>query len=287
MKRSSPFSVARKVGACALMLVIANSWAILASDVYALRVVAPGPLIDPSTCLYGNWFDSLLFFNSTEASQTVKLVGVSNPPGLPNPQDLAIPPHRSRAVTGTGLNWAPAGASYIWVAHLDVPDGVVVTSRIEVRAGIGAPCPISGDNRVFGALPLRIFRELTPSNVIQYHLGTDLGSGNLTPADARISVGVYNAGSVDGHATIQVRRGCDDLPFDTRQLTIPANTLTQVSGLRAGSTDCTFPARAEPNAPPFYNSYVLVTIDQPSFSYAITASNELPPKIPVGVSFTQ
>lgn len=290
MKKARACSVATRLAVLALACLLAGGGIGLASDVYTLRFQVTGPLVDPATCLYLNWGDELLFFNSTQQPQTVRLLGVSNLPAAPYPQDLVIPAGRSRALGGTALNWYPASGAYIWAVHLDVPDGVAISSRLQVHAGIGAPCPISGDNRGFGALPIRVFRELTPPNVAQYHLGTDLGSSTNSfggPANARISVGIYNAGAVDGHATIQVRKGCDDLPFDTRQLTIPANTLTQVSGLPAGSTDCTFPARAEPYAPPVSSSYVVVTIDQPSFSYAISASNELPPKIPVGVSFTQ
>jgi hypothetical protein len=191
-------------------------------------------------------------------------------------------------VGGTALNWFPDSGAFIWAAHLDVPDGVAITSRLPVFAGIGAPCPPNLDGRIFGALPLPIVRQLVPAGVNQYHLGADLGAGTSgQPANARISVGVYNAGSSEGRASIELRKGCDDLLIDSRSITVPANSLIQVSGLQTTFTSCQSPQVSEPNAPAFSSVYVVVRIDQPSFSYAITASNELPPKIPVGVSFTQ
>jgi len=71
--------------------------------------------------------------------------------------------------------------------------------------------------------------------------------------------------------------------MDSRTISIPADSIQQVLGL---STRTGIDCPGVPFTTAIYSTYTLVTVDQPSFSYAVTLSNEMPPQIPIGVSLT-
>jgi len=96
--------------------------------------------------------------------------------------------------------------------------------------------------------------------------------------DGRTNVGVFNAGSVAATATVELRRGCDDVLVASRSVAVPPNSIVQLNGLPFASEGCSAIRTAA------YETYVVVTVDQPSFSYAITLSNKRPPWIPVSSS---
>ena len=255
----------------------------LGADVYVVRFITSGPLVEPP-CRYLNWNDHLVFHNTTDRDATVRLLGVSNGPRRPEARDLVVPAGRSRSVIGTSLDWHPGSGENPWVNRLDVPVGVLLASRLETRIGVGAPCGPSLDSRGIGATGLPTFSSLRAPNERQYHLATDIGpDATGYAANARINVGIYNAGASAATATIEVHRGCDERLMDSRVVSIPANTMIQALGL---STRTGIDCPGSPYTAATHNTYVIVRVDQPSFSYAVTLSNEVPLQIPIGVSFT-
>jgi len=123
-----------------------------------------------------------------------------------------------------------------------------------------------------------VVRTLTPPGVAQVHLGTDIGGDSVGSDDGRTNIGVYNAGSAIALATAQLRRACDGSLLETRSGFIPPNTIIQLNNFSSVFTGCSA-LRAAP-----YEAYVVVTVDQPSLSYAVTLSNQRLPYIPVSSS---
>lgn len=254
----------------------------LAAEVYVVRFITSGTLVEPP-CKYLRWNDHLLFHNTASQAATVRFLGVSNGPPRADASNLTVPAGRSRSVAGTLLGWNPNGNAVLWVNRLDVPDGVLLASRLEVAVGSGAPCAPASDGRGVGATGLPTFSSLRAPNERQYHLATDIGADATGyAANARINVGIYNAGSMTATATVEVHRGCDERLMESRTTSIPADSILQVLGLSTR----TGPGCGSPFTTNLYTTYVIVRVDQPSFSYAVTLSNELPPQIPIGVSLT-
>jgi hypothetical protein len=254
-----------------------------ARQVHVVRFIAAGPIIDPP-CGYLQWVDELAFHNTGVESATIRPTAVSNGVPRPDATDLVVPPGRTRTVRGKNQSWNPADEDVgLWVNQLEVPSAVVMTSRLVVVVSTGAPCALVAESRNFGATALPVFAELRPPNERQYHLGTDLGADRTGhAASARLNVGVYNGGTSSATARIEVHQGCDDAVTESRAVTIPANTIVQIPGL----SHTIGPGCATVGVPAWI-SYVVVAVDQPSFSYVVSLSNELPPKIPIGVAFTR
>ena len=254
-----------------------------ARQIYVVRFIAAGPIIDPP-CGYLHWIDELAFHNTGPAPATIRLTAISNGMQRPDATDLVVPSGRTRTVRGKSQSWNPSDDDVgLWVNQLDVPSLVVMSSRLVVGVSTGLPCPLVAESRHFGATALPVFTDLRPPNQEQYHLATDLGSDRTGhAASARLNVGVYNGGTVAATARIDVHRGCDDAVTESRAVSIPPNAVVQIPGLphnigpgcQSVGTDA-------------WISYVVVTVDQPSFSYVVSLSNELPPKIPIGVAFTR
>jgi hypothetical protein len=174
----------------------------------------------------------------------------------------------------------------IWVNRLEVPDGVLVSDRADSEifeaSNPGSPGPCEGSHYSSGGLSLRVFGELVPAGVAQYHLGTDIGNflqGNAS-FDSRINVGVFNASATAASAAIEIRcssesgleTGSDPL-LATASVTVPPNSVVQQTVLSSTrATPCPLIAPA-----PYH---VIVTSDRPGFSYAAALSNEAPPKFP-------
>lgn len=265
------------------LLLWSSSAVLRAAEIYVVRFVTSGTLIEPP-CKYLSWADHLVFHNTTAEDAVVRLLGVSNGPRRPEARDLIVPAGRSRSVAGTLLDWHPGTGENPWVNRLDLPSGVLVASRLQVSVGSGAPCPVVSDSRGVGATGFPVFRSLRAPNEPQHHFATDIGPDETGyAAHARINVGIYNAGSSSATATIEVHRGCDERLMDSRIVSIPANTMIQALGL----TTRTGPGCTGSLTTALYTTYAIVRVDQPSLSYAVTLSNEFPPQIPVGISFTQ
>jgi len=233
------------------------------------------PDFSPPPCLsLAGWFSQTFFHNSTDTTQTVRLLGVSNGSARADAEVLSISPHQTAELIGSDLNWNPTPGSILWVDRLDVPPGVVVANR--VASGI---YDVSSDTtgscipkQTFSAgLPLPVVGTLIPPGMTQYFLGTDVGSdvsGNRI-TDARVNVGVYNGGSVSASATVSIYCGqvgpspsAANALVMTDRIQVPANSVFQKTVLPSTQTGC--PVGGVES---FF--YATVTADQPSFAYAI------------------
>ncbi len=260
-----------------------------AADVYVLRFSTGTQLTIPP-CTYTRWVDQLVFHNTTDAPALVRLLGVSDGPIDPLARDLPIAAQRTvsvvgndeQAVSGNRLRWTPTSSPLIWVDHLDVPAGIVLSSRGQVATNSGSPCTPSPSLVIYAGFPLPATRILQPAGIPQVHLSTDLGANGLgSAANARVNVGVYNAGTVAATATIASRRGCDDALIAQQTISVPPNSVLQSLRIPSETTGCLS------SDVPAYTTYIVVTVDQPSFSYVITASNDYPPIVPINVSLSQ
>ena len=243
-----------------------------ASDAYALRFVALSHTA-PGSALCPIWVDSLVFHNPTASDLTVRLLGLSNGNPPASPIELVIPAGRT-VNSGRGTNWTPSSHSPIWFVHLDVPDGLIVQSKGEVHSSLcigGAPPSVLPD---MGAFQLPVNRALKAPGEKQVHLGIEIGAeGTYT------NIGVFNAGTVPATAVIEIFQACDDALIDSRQLSIPPNTLVQVNGLAA------FVAKCPEFVIETWQKYATVTVNQPSLSYAISRMTIIGGEGPPGVSF--
>lgn len=243
-----------------------------ASDVYVVQGSAIGP--QRNACDWYNWIGDVLFHNATSAPQTITLLGISNG-DLPVGTDrtLTIPAGRTMSAF-IQRNWSPLPTTVnpLWVDHLDVPNGVVLESRMEI--GISTGCGPGQFGPLNGKLSFPVFRELQPAGVTAIHLGTDLGM-----VDARNNVGVFNAGSATANVHIELHQGCDDQTLSTVDVTVPPNTTRQF-GIRDIATAC--PATG--GGTKGWVTYVTVTSDQPGISFVSSIANAKDIVVPYAVS---
>jgi len=226
-----------------------------AGDVYALLGMAIGS--SPEPCTYYQWTGNVLFHNAGDSDAVIRGLNASNGrPPTGAPVEFVIPPHRTDSLHAGSFFAAP-----LFVGKFDVPDRVVVESRIELGTQY---CtlnpPPANPNR--GKLSFPVYRSLQPPNLPKIHLGTDLGL-----IDARNNVAIYNAGAVTANAQIEVHRGCDDSLIDSRDVAIPAYSVVSANGLAVASGL----APCGTTAP--YVTYVTVVVDQPSLSWVSTLAN--------------
>src|SRR4029450_1484083 len=141
---------------------------------------------------------------------------------------LLIEPGAS-AVGSLPVSWIPDSRPTLWIAHLDVPDSVVLTSRALGRHFTPCRCvPAQGCVTTHASLTQPIFRSLVPPGTPSYHMGADVG-GHEPLADAisaHSNVTIWNAGAVAASASIEVRGTNDDRLLGTFSATIPPNTAT-------------------------------------------------------------
>src|SRR5438067_2375382 len=199
------------------------AWAL---PVHVLRFVPAGPTVG---CKAVFWHDTLTFYNPSSSTVTVRVLGISNGgPFRSDPPSFMIPGgtvvDADVALHGA---WSPKNGDPIWIMHLDIPDGVMMESRNEIR--VGDVCIAENPVISAGKISLPIFRELVPANEPQVHLGTDVGS-----RDAHINIGIYNQGAVTANAHVEVRRACDNTVVDSRDVTVPPDAMTQFAGLAKG-----------------------------------------------------
>jgi hypothetical protein len=234
-----------------------------------------------SSVAYGScslifWTPDLILHNAGTQDARVRLLGLSNniQPSLTT--EIVVPSHRTRSGLHL-LGQIPGGQlPFLWVAKLDIPEGIVAQSRVEASpSDCGHTRPPEPPS--YGAFSLPITRSLTPPNSTKVHLAADLGSQNTY-----VNVGVYNASVEPAHATVELRQACDDALLDQRTIAIPGNTIVQLGGLDGPLTSCETGATLGSA----WVRYVNVTVDQPSLSYVISKMNELPnpPRIPYGSS---
>lgn len=254
-----------------------------AAEVWVVRAIANGQQLNQGCRVV--WADRLSFLNDGSQEAVVRLVSVSNGELREPPAPLILPPGGAKEIRndfpfGGDLQWHPSVSDSLVplaVARLDVPESVVMSSRIEVREACPTAIPLGFSTRsVRGSIPMESRRSLIPAGQRQVYLGTDIGyrfNGETFVTIAnRINVGVFNGGASPAIAAIEVRRSCDGGLIDLRFVTVPPNTIQQFGGFsNPGSVaGCS-------------ETYVAITMDQPGFSYALAFSNEDIPFVPVGI----
>jgi hypothetical protein len=269
------FSRIRLAAAAGLFALLASGRA-TAVDRYAARFNVGGPQLDEQTGTI--WVDRISFHNTTALDLTVRPIGVSNGQLDPAAHDLIVPSGRTVSVRSDvdDSGWAPRPAAPLWVVHLDVPEGIVIESRLELAAfHIGSQPSI--DRRTVTAFPLPV--HSTPSASATF-LGTDLGSDeNGLATNARINVVIYNSSAVPSVVVVESRRACDESVIERRTVSLMGNTAAQLAGLSTDTTGCT-------SADNTSGSYVVVSMGQPGLAWETTLANGVLPLTPVGVSFT-
>jgi hypothetical protein len=251
-------------------------------EVLVLRVFVPYDLTAPPCIARTGWNSQAMFHNTTDATQVVQFLGVSNGTARPNAQQLTLAPHQTVTVRGSDqiLHWDPAGLTPLWVNRLDAPDGVIVASRLEAAilqpdSDGSSQVPCTAKEIDYIGLPLPVVRSAVAGGVPQYFLGTDVGGKNdLEVTDSRLNIGIYNAGRAS--ATGQVRVYCSsgaalaggrtDVLLQTDQLAVPPNTVVQKTVLAS-----TAASRCPEAGDAIWHA--VVTVDQPSFAYAIGMAN--------------
>lgn len=226
---------------------------------------------DTAPCNSFYWQDELIFHNAGTARATIRLLGVSNGQ-VSNPLPLLLDPGSTRSSLGPEFpNWVPDSRPVLWAAHLEVPDAVVMTSRALVRRFTPCPCErFHGCVTTYAGLTLPVNRSLVPPGVPSYHLGADVG-GHEPLADAistHINVTILNAGEVTASASIEVRNANDDTVLGRLSDAVPANTVTQVR---------VAVYRSEGPIVLAWERYVVVTVDQPSLSFATSLADDRDP----------
>jgi hypothetical protein len=267
------------------MILASVSSKALAGDIYVVRFFTPLTSASTEECLVVGWRDHLLFRNSTTEALTVRPLGGSNGYSPPMSDALLVPAGRSQSVMispgdeiAISNQWTPVGSYVFMINHLDVPEGVLVESRTEIygtaSSGMPLPCsPLAGGTPVFGSVPLPVVRALTPAGVPQFHLRTDVGTLN-----SRTNVGIYNDSSVEATASIEVREACDDRVLDSRLAAIPPKSVVQITGFANAllTSRC-----GGAQGAPIYVRYVVVTMNQPGFSFVTSLASDLPPKVAI------
>jgi len=266
---------------CRMLAIIAIAFTSFAEssigrEVWVVRAFTPGVRVDGCTYLF--WADDLRFFNTTSRDLRVQLVGVSNGGPRSEARELLVPAGRSHSPREANVFWSPAGTgNAFWVNRLEVPDGVLVSSRAEPSAACGPPCFPCLDGRVFGSLALPVFGSLIGANQPQYHLRTDLGTDGSLASISRVNFGIYNGGDREATATMELRRECDQALIARQTVRIPADAFFQFGGFTNDTLGQTCLSGLR------WATYGVVTVDQPSFSYAATLSYDVT-RIPVSIS---
>lgn len=255
------------------------------ADVWAVQFSAGATGIAGTPCESLIWWDDLIFHNETATDANVRWIETSNGSAAA-PQPLVIPAGHTRAGFRADASeigsWAPS-AGQMWVVHLDVPPGVSVASRAvaEFQAETSTCGPDPGPTAPSGGPRLPVIRSLSAAGSPQVLLATDIGDAAAV-GGVRSKIAIYNGGTEDATATIQLRRGCDDTGYGLMTARVPAKTIVQVGGLPSLADSVT----AGGGCAAFYASpsltYAVVTVDQPSFAFATTLAQGLVPRTPYG-----
>jgi len=235
---------------------------VLAATIWIIGGNATTPSNNP--CIATLWTADAVLQNTTDAPLTVRQTSYSDISTIPIvTPSFTILPHATTTLTRQrSLNHIATPSSSLFLEQLDVPDGVLADSRIEIGASAcNVSPPIFGP--VNGKLSTPTFRTLVPAGTVQRHIGTDLGL-----VDARVNVGVFNGGETTAHAHVEVRKACNDALLGQSDITLNRNSLLQVS-MNIGAPT----AACSDSDVGYWVTYTTVTVDQPSISFVSTISN--------------
>lgn len=256
--------IRRTIAAVAVFALTSSAFA---ADAYVLRFRA-GTMTN--ACTEAFWADQLILHNPTDAPATVRLVDSSYPVTQSDGRELVIPARGTtafRSFSGGANRWdrafEPGTGHFIGVLHFQLPEHVQVTSRTipgVVTCTGACLCPPSMS--VYGAVPHRVYRAPVPAGTPHIHMGSDIpGTGTRT------NVQIYNAGSADAVATVEVLQTCNDTVLDARTVSVPARSLLTVGALRS-TRNLAVGCGATDNV-----SFVRVVATQPAMSWTTTIAN--------------
>lgn len=260
----------RRVAFAIIAMIATNAWC---SDAWFLRFqTVPGKRIG---CRQAIWSSETLLFNQNQFPVLLRLLDISNGPLIPGAEtSLTLQPKQVITLEGS-VKWYPISSDQPWVLHVDVPDGVIIESRNVVEDDENCTPEHVGSKGAVAKVSMPVVRRLSPANVPQVILGTDM----VMVTGTRQNVTIFNAGDIPATATIEVRHGCNDALADARTVTIPPHSVKQFGGLTGGvDTLCPFQSRTFP-----WVLYTVVTVDQPSF-VLISTLRESGPVTPDGVT---
>jgi len=226
------------------------------------------------------WYDELIFHNTGSTDATVRLVDVSNGQAV-NPQPLVLPAGKTRSNLSPQPEfptWAPDSQPLVWLAKLDVPDGVILSSRALVVHLTPCPCGrFQSCAMTYAGLDLPVARALIPPATPSYFLGADVGGLALeTSPDSRSNVLIFNGGTLPATAVVEKRSAALETVVSSQTFQIPPDTVIQTT------LPAVIPSTGGQAAS--FEGYVVVTVDQPSLSVVVNLANDRPPFFPASVS---
>jgi hypothetical protein len=240
------------------------AWAAFGRDAWVIRVA--GESGARSNRARHIWFDEIRIHNAGAAIEPFRVVEASNGVTFPVVDPLPIPPSRTILPDLEGLSFEVPMS----VFHLDVGDDVIVSSRLAllIPPDITTPPPTP----VLGAVPLPVFRELFPAGTEEILLEAD-----LEDLPSSVNLALFNAGSVEAHALVEVMSACDDRIVASETIAVPANFI--------GLFPLGSPVSCNAATPGFPGpTYLRVTLDQPGFAVAAVGANGPNPEIDVAIS---
>jgi hypothetical protein len=242
----------------------------LANDYYLIGMNVPGQTLDGCTTFF--WDADAIFYNLGSADQVVTLAGVSNqfaPPGAPvpppQPVTLRVPPGRATSLRQTArIPWEPESAAPMWIIHVIAPPELVVDSEMPLGIAGGGCGPRSPQffAQQNGKTQLPVFRSLVAAGQRQLIRGLSIGD-----VAGHINVAIYNGGSRTASATIEMHRACDGAITETRNVVIAPNFVLQFTGFAIPETAQAC-APLDPSSGLSHLAYAIVTVDQPSLTFA-------------------
>src|SRR5262249_7867928 len=156
----------------AVAVVLSVSRAALGDEAWAFRFNSSSV-----RTLLVSWHDDLIFHNTTAEDAVVHLIGLSNgeiPIG--SPTEIVVRAGRTVSMIDLFGAWEPPGSPLLWVAHFELPDGVVAASRGGADGECPSPCtPPTNPFPNLGTFSMPVFRSLVPAGQTQIHIGADLG----------------------------------------------------------------------------------------------------------------
>ncbi len=216
------------------------------------------------------WNADAVLYNAGDQDARVRVLDVSNN-GIGAGRDTTVPARQARGVQRTIGDFVLTAP--LWITHLEIPNDLLVDGRLEYLYNDCTLRPQPVD--ALGKWATPVFRQLVPAGQRTVHQGVDLGAQN-----ARVNVGIYNDGTVTATATIDVSRtSCPGERPVSQVLVIPPKTLIQTS-IFEPPAQCSEPERTVSG----WIAHAVVTVDQPSLSYAVALSNVASPEVTVGFS---
>lgn len=245
-----------------IVVLVALMWATasLAADRWAV-----GGLASPECpALATKWTVDALAYNPLDYPQSVRLLGISNGGGYETVDPVAtLEPGEMLSINS---RWVPKVSQTLWVAHLDVPEGIELAGVMYLGEIQCTLPPEPERDAVRGAVSVPVFDSLHEANQPHVHLATGLGQ-----LRHRTNVAVYNHGTEEASATIEQYSSSSGAQVGAASVRVPARTIVQVPVLRLEH-----PVPGTPQGVRRWLQHVIVRMDQPGFSFVSNLAEDHP-----------